>query len=187
MSYLALTNGRRYCLDGSDQDPPDWHELHVALSRLPRFHGYSRVSVLRHALAVHRLLGEQGYEGATLRLGFLHDHHEALVGDVPSPIKALLGDRWEAIEAPAAAYVRRWFDLEGADEAAVRAADVGMLRAEAVHQGIARFGDGWLGDYSEADHLRLSPMLSTVYDGGIVAYADDLLHSMRVLRVGDGY
>lgn len=159
--YLALHPGAVYYLDGDNAGPPDWHRVHVALSRLPRFHGYSSLTVLHHAFAVRWLLAEQGASPATVRLGFLHDHHEALIGDVPSPIKHVLGPAWkEQIEAPAERYVRRWFDLDGADVAAVKAADLGFCYAEAIREGVAAFGDEWLCGFDRADYDLYAPHMS---------------------------
>ena len=155
--YLALSPGNVYYLDGDNPQPPDWHRIHVALARVPRFHGYSRLSVLHHAFAVRWFLAEQGCDVATVRLGFLHDHHEALVGDLPYPMKAPLGPAWEAIEKPAERYIRRWFDFSGADVAAVKAADVGFCYAEAIREGVANYEDEWLNGFDRSDYARYEP------------------------------
>ena len=177
--YLTLSPGAVYYLDGDNPAPPDWHRLHVALSRVPRFHGYSSVTVLQHAFAVRWFLEAQRFDAATVRLGFIHDHHEALVGDLPTPIKALLGAAWkERIEAPAERYVRRWFDLAGADEAAVKAADVGFALAEAICEGVADFGEEWLGGFDRDDYALYAPHLYEAenhYTDALVALADAIV------------
>jgi hypothetical protein len=177
--YLALHPGAVYYLDGDNADPPDWHRLHVALSRVPRFHGYSSLTVLQHAFAVRWFLESQGYDAPTVRLGFLHDHHEALVGDLPTPIKALLGPAWkEQIEAPAERYVRRWFDLDGADERAVKAADVGFALAEAIREGVADFGEEWIWGFDRDDYEFYLPHLGMAglhYAEALVTEADEIV------------
>lgn len=177
--YLALYPGAVYYLDGDNAAPPDWHRLHVALSRVPRFHGYSSLTVLQHAFAVRWFLEEQRFSAATVRLGFIHDHHEALVGDLPTPIKAMLGPTWkEQIEAPAERYVRRWFDLDGADDVAVKMADTGYALAEAIREGVASFGDDWLGGFDQSDYDLYRGHLDDVenhYTETLVRMADEIV------------
>ena len=183
--YLALSPGTVYYLDGVNHNSPDWHRLHVALSRVHRFHGYSSLSVLHHAFAVRWLLAAQGYDAVTQRLGFLHDHHEALVGDVPTPIKRAMYPAWGEFERPAERYVRRWFDLDGADEKAVRAADVGMCYAEAIREGIASYGDEWLGGFDRNDMSRYLPHLEDAawYGGAtLVEMADSIVENALMPR-----
>lgn len=78
------------------QGAPSIVDVAVSLSRLPRFAGHGRRwwSVLDHSLLVHDMAAQQtvwcetDLEGILLRLhALLHDAHECLTGDVPTPFK----------------------------------------------------------------------------------------------------
>jgi len=133
-----------YHLDGLDEDEPDWHHIHMALGRIHRFGGRSRLTVLHHAFATMEMLSTVSPD--TQRLGFLHDHHEALVGDVPYPVKQALGGAFDAVEALAERYIRQWFDLDGAVADAVKMADVALTFGEAIHEGIATWTCPWIAE-----------------------------------------
>lgn len=67
-------------------------DIALALSNTARFGGHSRrfYSVAEHALLVHRLVADVA--DAELAYAALHhDSHEAYLGDIPTPLKNLLG------------------------------------------------------------------------------------------------
>lgn len=175
--YLALYPGRVYHLDGLDDDEPDWHHIHTVLGRIHRFGGRSRLTVLHHAFAAYEMASAAG--SATRLLAFVHDHHEALVGDMPYPIKRALGGAFGEVEDPAERYVRRWFGLTGADRALVKQIDVALTFAEAIHQGIATWDCPWIVEsefprdvYTDFERLltRTSryPILSLVEEADVI-------------------
>lgn len=90
-------------------------DLATSLSRLPRFLGNTKAgtpySVAQHSLLVLRILEDQGQPSTILRAGLLHDAHEALMGDIPTPIKAALGEPMRALEGRLQAAVFRRFGL----------------------------------------------------------------------------
>lgn len=71
-----------------------------ALSLICRFGGHSvgHYSVAQHSLLVARILESMGAPADAQLCGLMHDAHEAYVGDVPTPIKALLGTAWSDLE-----------------------------------------------------------------------------------------
>lgn len=140
--YLAEYPGRVYHLDGLDEEEPDWGYLHLTLSRIHRFGGRSPLTVLHHAIAMYMLFEDT--DPATRCYAFIHDHHEALVGDVPYPIKRALGGAFEAIEAPAERYIQKWFALEAALVDVVKPIDVSLTFVEAIYTGIATWSDPWI-------------------------------------------
>jgi len=85
----------------------------------------------------------------TRQLAFLHDHHGALVGDGPTPIKWAVGGAFKEVERHAEEYVRRWFTLGGHDF--VKAVDWRLCLAEAVAENIADFWTPWI---MEAGYTR---------------------------------
>lgn len=173
--YLGLTPGTVYWLDGIGNDEePDWHEIHVTLSRIHRFGGRSRLTVLQHALSTMALSMMEPIE--TRRLAFLHDHHEALVGDVPTPIKRVLGDSYRSVERHAEEYVRRWFTLDGHDF--VKSVDWRLCLAEAVDQCVADFQTPWVMEagYTRDDHDQTAWALRV---GNDVDRADEMVAAWR--------
>lgn len=102
-------------------------QLEWVASRLARIYrnvGTSTYTVLDHSLAVHDMLPE-GASGELRLYALLHDAAEALIGDVPSPVKRaipslrrledkihkqLLGQFWPD-ELPEAAHLKLLHDL----------------------------------------------------------------------------
>jgi 5'-deoxynucleotidase YfbR-like HD superfamily hydrolase len=85
-----------------------------SLSRLPRFLGHTRgdtpYSVAQHSCLVMALLDD----GATRPLeqaAILHDAHEALMGDIPTPLKLALGGAATAIEVRLQRAIHRRFHV----------------------------------------------------------------------------
>ncbi len=82
--------GRHVSLEQADQQHPSLIDIAVQTSRMPRFAGATRRwwSVLDHMLfGDYLLLQEKASRG--LRISWLlHDAHEALTGDVPTPLKS---------------------------------------------------------------------------------------------------
>lgn len=64
-----------------------------ALSQTCRFGGHTRVffSVAEHALLVRSLVVQAGHPELAFA-ALHHDSHEAYIGDIPTPLKNLLGD-----------------------------------------------------------------------------------------------
>jgi hypothetical protein len=89
--YILTNSGRKV---GPSIGAPSLDDIVLALSRQPRFGGHGRVfySVLDHSLFVEELAATFGYVGKVVDSRFrlaalLHDAHEAMTGDIPSPFK----------------------------------------------------------------------------------------------------
>jgi hypothetical protein len=81
----------------------------TALSRISRFNGNALgfVSVAQHSVLVAAItVGARPVDQSLARLALYHDAHEAITGDVPTPVKRAIG-------AP-------WFDFEHRIEGALR-------------------------------------------------------------------
>lgn len=112
-------------------------DVSIALSRIPRFGGHCRVewTVLQHSLVCATLAAASGGSRRLCLAALLHDAHEALTGDVPSPLKPdsikelQAGLDWRIMEAYFPGGPRAFFE-EGAASVDYRA-----LLAEAVTVG----------------------------------------------------
>jgi hypothetical protein len=91
-----------------------------ALSHLPRFSGNAdrSYSVAEHSLRVSKLAPE-GYKLE----GLLHDAHECILGDIPTPAKRVLGARAIEVDSIIEGEVRMQFGLSPRISQQVREAD----------------------------------------------------------------
>lgn len=115
-------------------------DLATHLSRIARFNGATRpapYSVAQHSVLVAQILEAQHHTLLLQRAALLHDAHEALMGDIATPVKIALGrhvvhelearlqaaiawrfgllpsllHHWAVQEADAAALATEWRDL----------------------------------------------------------------------------
>lgn len=101
-----------------------------ALAFLCRFNGHVRFhySVAQHSLHVAALVAER--HGPELALtALMHDAPEAFLGDMISPLKALMPD-FKRIEEGLARTMAEKFHLRFPEPAEVKAADLAILAAE---------------------------------------------------------
>jgi hypothetical protein len=124
--------------DYSDPRPEMIHveDIARALSQTPRFGGHQSrfYSVAEHALLVHRLVG--AVAGPELAFAALHhDSHEAYLGDIPTPLKALIGRRYATLARVVDLAIAARFDMVGDacdfHHDIIKAADEQALRMEA--------------------------------------------------------
>jgi hypothetical protein len=103
--FLQLHSGYCVSLTSPDCTSLPLSDIAIALARTARFRGATRgdyaYSVAQHSILVSTLLAEQGQTLTIQRAGLLHDAHEALIGDIPTPIKHWLGrDHIATLERP---------------------------------------------------------------------------------------
>lgn len=99
MSYLLGLDGVKIDLLHPENTPLSMVTIAHSLSLQCRWLGHTRCmySVAQHSLHVSALLeASHGTEAA--RQGLMHDAHEAYIGDVPPPMKELLGEAWAHLE-----------------------------------------------------------------------------------------
>lgn len=99
--WIELASGVGVDLAEPDLTAVHLSDLATALARLPRFLGHTKAlyTVGQHSLHVEDLVRRWGGTMPQRRAALLHDLHEALLGDIPSPMKPLLGTAFTALEA----------------------------------------------------------------------------------------
>lgn len=142
----------------------DLADIASALSHVCRFAGHVKrfYSVAEHACLVHDLVKEAGYPELALA-ALHHDSHEAYIGDVPTPLKRLMGEAYEELRERIDTVLAQWLGLEGPEafsHPAIRAADEEALRCEASQLKKSRgTGEHW--GHAEptfhAPHLGVDP------------------------------
>lgn len=72
-----------------DEGVPTIADMAYALANVPRFGGYCRQpwTVAQHSCVVAEIIAMRGWDESVQLAALLHDAHEALTGDVPTPFK----------------------------------------------------------------------------------------------------
>jgi hypothetical protein len=126
MSWIQTHSGRKFDLASPRAADVDIEDIAHALSNLCRYTGHTNrfYSVAEHSVLCARALP------APLRLaGQLHDATEAYVGDMASPLKALLPE-YKVIEDNVWRAIAERFGLPEKLPSEVKAVDLALLRAE---------------------------------------------------------
>lgn len=90
MTTMLTASGRALNLHKIDPSDICIEDIAVHLSNTHRFAGATAYSVGAHSLHVSHILEERGYTPVVQMAGLLHDAHEAYLGDITSPAKALI-------------------------------------------------------------------------------------------------
>jgi hypothetical protein len=100
-SYILTASGRKVSIGNSEV--PTLSDIALSLSRMPRFAGHGRTNwtVLEHSLFCYDLARQSDalvYAFPSLPLAMLlHDAHEAITSDIPSPVKSLEMSNWQGV------------------------------------------------------------------------------------------
>ena len=138
--YEVETFSGRY-VDTSNPraDTIDLVDIAHALSQTCRYGGHCSefYSVAEHAVYVSIRLARQGYDAGVQLAGLHHDDSEAYLGDIPRPLKGLLGPAYAALTKQMDETIRWQLNLnEGVPsfhDVRVKDSDNWMLFVEAKH------------------------------------------------------
>lgn len=126
MTWILLRSGHPFDLQNPTPDMIRPVDIAYALARICRFTGHTRehYSVAQHSLHVAELVPPEHRLEA-----LLHDAAEAYIGDMASPLKAMLPD-YQKIEARIWSVICQRFCIDETLPECVKKADLIMLATE---------------------------------------------------------
>lgn len=102
MTWILTATGRRLDLDTPMPHLINLMDVAWSLAQTNRFNGHALrpYSVAEHSLLVSEIVEREVIgAGPSVQLyALLHDAHEAITGDLPTPAKAVVGPGWAAFE-----------------------------------------------------------------------------------------
>lgn len=125
-NWIQLRSGRRFYFTDPEREPLLLPDIVHALSNTCRFGGHCDrfYSVAEHSVRASLIVPPEFALEA-----LLHDAAEAVLGDIPRPLKALLPD-YRDFERDIDDRIRAWFDLPASMSPQVNDADLVMLATE---------------------------------------------------------
>jgi hypothetical protein len=137
-TMVILRSGTYVDLADPDCSDVTLRDVAWSLAHINRFSGAAGTySVAQHSVLVCRALRDWGHGALVQRCGLMHDAHEALIGDIGSPLKRLIGLNAEfdfsnlANEVPVWEAIAGRFRLPKRLPGAVKKADLCVLATEA--------------------------------------------------------
>lgn len=126
MSIITLQSGSIFDLLNPDSSSFTIEDIAHALGQTCRFNGHTKVfySVAQHLVLCSYIVDKEHALGA-----LLHDAHEAFVGDIVTPLKALLPD-FKDLEIRIEKSVLNKFGLTYPLHPSIKQADLKMLATE---------------------------------------------------------
>lgn len=96
---IGLVDGGYYYFFNPTDSDITIETISWALGNICRFTGHTKrhYSVAQHSVFVSNLTGKAGFSLHCQLYGLLHDAHEAFLGDVSSPLKALIRTMYEPL------------------------------------------------------------------------------------------
>ncbi len=146
---VETSTGKFLDMENPSAEAIDIDDIAHSLGNICRYNGHclNYYSVAEHAVAVSKRLERKGY-GKNIQLaGLHHDDAESFLGDIPRPLKPLLGqayiDLTDAIDVVICEGLGLPFGPEAFHSEEVKASDDWNLRVEALHL-LPSQGKGWL-------------------------------------------
>ena len=112
-AHMLTASGRDFLPTNIMPDEVQITDIAHALSLICRFGGHTveHYSVAQHSLLVQRILDNMNASPEAQLAGLMHDAHEAYIGDIPTPIKIVMGYDWFCLEQQASQAVQSAFGL----------------------------------------------------------------------------
>lgn len=127
-NYIYTCSGKKFSLVDPQPEDVALADIAHALSHICRYTGHTNEF---YSVAEHSVLVSQKCEPEWAREGLMHDAAEAYIGDIATPVKALLGDPVRELERRIMAAISERFGLkaEGLD-VVHRGADLNVFQDE---------------------------------------------------------
>ena len=156
---MQMASGAPFELGAGFGSPITIEDVAAGLCKVNRFCGATRVpySVAQHSVHVSKLIRQHGGNWKTQLCGLLHDAHEAVIGDIPTPAKRLLVGAG-AFEETVAHRVMNGLgvDTRSADHALIRMCDLIALSTE-KRDLMAPEQQSW-GEFPRPDARKVKPV-----------------------------
>lgn len=146
---VETSTGKYLDMENPTPDAIELEDIAHSLGNICRYNGHclNYYSVAEHAVFVSKRLERKGYSKAIQLAGLHHDDTESFLGDIPRPLKPLLGEKYTELTDAIDAVVCEGLDLPFGPEAfhwpEVKAADDWSLFIEARHL-LPSQGRGWI-------------------------------------------
>lgn len=142
--YIQTRNGGTFSLTDPDPEDVNLADIGWALAHLCRYTGHVRAfySVAQHSVMAAKALRDRGHDRLVVLQGLLHDAAEAYVGDVASPLKALLPE-YRKVEERVWRVICQRFHIPVDLAPPVKRIDLELLMWEAPDLVWELVGDGW--------------------------------------------
>lgn len=131
---IETLSGSMFDFDDPHPKDVDIDDIAIALGNTCRFGGHVKryYSVAEHAVLVYRLVRDAGYHPETCLAALHHDDHEAYLGDIPTPLKRLMGDARHELERMVDRAISAALFVDLLPDTRVKAADTVALSWEAA-------------------------------------------------------
>ena len=145
---VETSTGKFLDMENPSPDAIELEDIAHSLGNICRYNGHclEYYSVAEHAVFVSIRLERQGHSREIQLAGLHHDDAEAFLGDIPRPLKPLLGEKYteltEAVDAAICEGLNLPFGPGAFHSEPVKAADDWSLKVEAKHL-LPSKGLGW--------------------------------------------
>ena len=146
---VETSTGKYLDMENPTPDAIELEDIAHSLGNICRYNGHclNYYSVAEHAVFVAERLRRKGFSKLIQLAGLHHDDAEAFLGDIPRPLKPLLGEKYteltDAIDAVICEGLNLPFGPEAFHSDQVKAADDWSLFIEARHL-LPSQGKGWI-------------------------------------------
>lgn len=146
MRYMETNSGKRFVTTDLNLMDFSIGDLILGTSREPRWGGQLEInfSALQHMILCYEIARHlKEKSNRILFLTLVHDLQEGICKDIPSPIKAVLGEVYQKLESAASALMYKLFSVKSPTEeekVTIKQYDMIAMSYEANNQGLNKTG-----------------------------------------------
>jgi len=153
-NWILTNAGKHFNFEAPNAKDISIHDIALSLSRTCRYNGHCNRF---YSVTDHILNGREHIDPKLLKYWDLHDAEEAYIGDIPTPLKKMLGPEFKAVQQAVHKAICERFDLNPDFAPEVKENDLRMLLAEReVLFEAKHLAEPWNIDYSiKLDDLEI--------------------------------